>query len=93
MSNNTKGVIAVLITGAIVYFVYKKFYKTGDTRSDAQIVIDKLNADFGFDKSHETFVRGAESGYITAWASAIKAKIDTFTYNNKNFSVAGGTAK
>jgi hypothetical protein len=89
MGSTVKGIIAVLLTGGIVYLVYKKFYK-GGAKSDAQLVIDTLNADFGFKSSHEEVVKSADAPYISAWASAIRAKIPIFVYNGAKFNTKGG---
>ena len=92
MGSNTKGIIAVLITGAIVYLAYKKFYKKSVVKSDVDIIIERLDSDFVYDPKHSSFVKSADKGYVESWANAIKSGSSTFMYMGKTYNTKGGSA-
>lgn len=84
MNKNLKGAIVVLLVGGLAYFYYKK---ANDPRA---LVVKQLDADFGVDSQHGSFVYNADINYIKAWASAIKSGASTFTYNGKTYNTKGG---
>jgi hypothetical protein len=91
MTANTKGIIAVLITAGVVYLAYKKFVKP-TAKTDIEIIIERLDADYGQTPKHETFVKSADSDYIKAWANAIRSGSQTFMSAGKTYNTKGGTA-
>jgi hypothetical protein len=84
MNKNLKGVLVVAIIVGVGYFYYKKAL---DPRA---IVIKKLDADFGVDSKHGTFVRSADKEYVKSWAKAIRLGAETFMYNGKQYFTKGG---
>jgi hypothetical protein len=89
MNKNTKGAIAVGVVLLLGFIVYKKFGKP-DSR---KVIINYLNATFGFKKENADFVNSADKGYIDNWSIAIMNGKDTFDFNGKTYITKGGTAK
>ncbi len=88
MNKNLKGLLIVAVVGAVVYFAAKK---SGLLKSNKQIVIDRLDADFGFSENHKKFVNSADKEYIDAWAKAIKSNQELFFAQGKKFYTKGGS--
>lgn len=82
MNKNIQGLIAVVIVGAIVFVVYKKFGNT--KKGDASYIVSSgkhgnIEALMTFDKD-----------YINAWAKAIRSKQETFTLKGVTYNTKGG---
>lgn len=89
MSKNTKGIIAVAVVVLLGFIAYKKLAKP-DSR---KIIINYLNATFGFKKENADFVNSADKGYIDNWSNALMNGSDTFEFNGKTYNTKLGTAK
>ena len=89
MNNSTRnGIIAVAIVLVGGYIAYKKFLKP-DSR---EVLINYLDATYGKDAEHRTFIMSADKGYVDAWSDALMKGKETFTFNNKTYKTAGGSA-
>jgi len=89
MNKSTKNgivVVAIVLVGG--YFAYKKFVKPNSRK----VLINYLDATFGKDAEHTTFINSADKGYVDAWAKALMKGESTFTYNNKTYNTGGGNA-
>jgi len=86
--SNKNGIVVVAIVLVGGYFAYKKFVKP-DSR---KVLINYLDATFGSDAEHTTFINNAEKEYVDAWAKALMKGESTFTYNNKTYNTGGGNA-
>lgn len=83
MQNNTlKWVLLYAAAGVGVYY-----YLTHNKRHYAEVVL-KLGGAGGGLKALLSY----DSGYVKAWAKAIKAGNNTFSYNGKTFHTKGGKA-
>jgi hypothetical protein len=82
MNKNVKGLIAVLIVGAIVFVVYKKFGNT--KKNDASYIVS--SGKHGNVEALMTF----DKDYIKAWANAIRNKQETFTLKGVKYNTQGG---
>lgn len=89
MNKNLKGGLVVLVVLGLGFFAYKKFLKPDSKKA----VIKYLDATFGLDEKHKTFVNNADKGYIDNWAKAIKDGSETFVFNNQTHYTKGGTVK
>ena len=86
MNNNLKGAIVVVVIVGLGYLYYKK------ALDPKAIVIKRLDADFGVDEKHKTFIKNSDKLYVKQWANAIKSNSETFMYNGKEYWVKGGSA-
>jgi hypothetical protein len=82
------GIIVVSIVLIGGYFAYKKLIKP-DSR---KVLIKYLDATFGIDAEHTTFINNADKKYVDSWAKALMKGESTFTYNGKTYNTGGGTA-
>jgi hypothetical protein len=89
MNKNLKGVLVVVVVLGVGYFAYKKFLKPDNKK----VVTKYLDATYGVDEKHKTFVNNADKGYIDTWANAINKGSNTFDYDGKTFFTKGGTVK
>jgi hypothetical protein len=89
MNKNTKGIIAVAVVVLLGFIAYKKLAKPNSKK----VVINYLNATFGFKKENADFVNSADKGYIDNWSNALKNGSDTFEFNGKTYNTKFGTAK
>ena len=90
MSKSIKnGLLVVAVVTLLGYFSYKLFILPNSKK----VVINYLDASYGKDIKHTTFVNSAKKSYIDAWAKAIMNGQDTFTDNGLTYYTLGGTAK
>jgi hypothetical protein len=89
MNKNIQGIIAVALVGLVGYLAYKKIGKPDSKK----VVINYLDATFGFKKEHAVFVSKADKGYIDSWSEAIMNGKDTFQYNGTTYVTNGGATK
>ena len=86
MNSNVKGIISVIVVGGLLYIAYKKFVKPNNRK----VLINYLDATFGESSGHADFINNADKGYVDNWAKALMKGENTFTFNNKTYSTAGG---
>jgi hypothetical protein len=89
MNKNVKGIITVLVVLGVGFFAYKKFLKPDNKK----VVIKYLDATYGVDAKHTSFINSADKGYVDNWAKAIKDGSETFVFNNQTHYTKGGTVK
>jgi hypothetical protein len=89
MNKNVKGIITVLVVLGVGFFAYKKFLKPNNKK----VVIKYLDATYGVDAKHTSFINNADKGYVDSWADAINKGVDTFQFNNQTHFTKGGTVK
>jgi hypothetical protein len=89
MNKNIKGLIAVAIVGALGYMAYKKFGQPNSKK----VVINYMDATFGFNEAHAEFVNNADKVYVDNWSEAIMNGKDTFVYNGVTYNTRGGRTK
>jgi hypothetical protein len=86
MNKNLKGVVAVVLVGALVYGVYLRVY--GNKHRFATIILKLGKAKGTMAKLHSFDVE-----FLEAWAKASKKDLPTFSFNDKIYNTQGGTAK
>ena len=89
MNKNLNGLIAVAVIGILGYIAYKKL----GTPNSKKVVINYLNASYGYADSHVDFINKADKGYVDNWSKAIMNGKDTFEFNGKTYWTKGGSAK
>jgi hypothetical protein len=83
MNNTTKGIIAVLVVGALVFATMKLTTKKSK-RKMAEFIVDSGNHG-----NVDTLVSFGDD-YIEAWFKAAKKGVETFTLNGVSYNTKGG---
>lgn len=84
MSKNKKGLIAVLLIGAVIV---TGIFVTRNQQSVAAKKIIKLNGTTGT----YAWLMGLEKGFVIAWAKGLSSAATYFTYNGARYNTQGGT--
>jgi predicted nucleic-acid-binding protein len=83
MNNNTKGIVAVGVVGAIVLAV---ILLTKDKKASYAMTIIKAGK---YNSSYNDLI-SFDKEFLKAWADAVKNKQDTFFVQGKNHNTQGG---
>lgn len=75
--------LLILISGAIA--VYLKV-KKNSSDSDIDIIVNSGAS------SNKTVLKTLQPEYLKAWADAVKANSQSFTFNGKTYNTTGGKA-
>lgn len=86
MNKNVKGIIGVVVVGALVYGVYMLTY--GKKHHYATIILK-----FGKSQGTMAQLHTFDVDFLKAWAKASKNNLPTFSLNGKTYNTQGGTAK
>lgn len=86
MNSTTKGIISVVIVGALVYGVYMLTY--GKKHHYATIIL-KFGKSTGTMAQLHTF----DEKFLKSWAKASMRNEPTFTLDGKVYNTQGGSAK
>ena len=84
-----KGLLVVAVVTLLGYFSYKLFILPNSKK----VVINYLDASYGKDIAHTTFVNSAKKSYVDSWAKAIMRGENTFFDGGTLYNTSGGTAK
>ena len=84
MTKNVKGILTVVVVGAVAAAVYLHFNKS--KLSNARTIVQLGGS---------TSLPGLmvmDEAYLQAWAKALGKGLDTFQYQEKSYHTAGGKA-